>query len=61
MVSKCFENMEALKLAMKRHNINLDSSSLNISYHEHALFSSFFILFLKQPLVLLLISGLHIL
>jgi hypothetical protein len=37
--SRCFENMEALKAAMKKHNINLDSSSSNSSCHGHALYT----------------------
>jgi hypothetical protein len=37
--SKCFKAMEALEEAMKKHNINLDSSSSNSSSHGHALSS----------------------
>jgi hypothetical protein len=38
--SKCFKNIEALKVAMKKHNINIDSSSS--SSHEHTLSASGF-------------------
>jgi hypothetical protein len=37
--SKCFKNMEAFKAVMKKHNINLDSSS---SSHGYALSASGF-------------------
>jgi hypothetical protein len=35
--SKCFKKMEALEVAIKKHNINLDSSSSTSSSHGHAL------------------------
>jgi len=34
--------MEVLETVMKRHNINLDSSSCNSSSHGHTLFASSF-------------------
>lgn len=37
-----FQEYESLKEAMKKHNINLDSSSFNYSSHGHAIFSSIF-------------------
>jgi hypothetical protein len=37
--SKCLKKMEGLEATMKKHNINIDSSS---SSHGHALFSSGF-------------------
>jgi hypothetical protein len=38
--SKCFKKMEDLEASMKKHNINIDSSSSNSSSHGYELFSS---------------------
>jgi hypothetical protein len=40
--SKCFKNMEALEVAMKKHNISIQSSYSNSSSHGHALYASSF-------------------
>jgi hypothetical protein len=40
--SKHFKKMESLEVAMKKHNISIDSYSSNASYHGHALFYSSF-------------------
>jgi hypothetical protein len=40
--SKCFKKMESLEEMMKKHTINLDSSSSTSSSHGHALFASSF-------------------
>jgi hypothetical protein len=39
--SKCFKKMAALEVAMKKHNISIDSTSSS-SFHGHALFASGF-------------------
>jgi hypothetical protein len=36
--SKCFNKMEALEAVMKKHNINLDSSSSKSYFHGHAIY-----------------------
>jgi hypothetical protein len=55
--SKCFKKMAALEAAMKKHNINIDSTS---SSHRHALFALVSPSIQILQLLLLLMSGLLI-
>jgi hypothetical protein len=40
--SKCFKKMESIEATMKKHNIDIDSTTSSSSFHGHALSSSGF-------------------